>query len=181
MDSRVVERDLAVWRQEFEAGRVKRGLGGPKVGADERLAVNLGDVVVDEEERKILDDGLVVPLEPDGLGGPVSGTAFATSQRLVIEGHHDHDHEWTFTEIYSLHVLPRGAAVVVQQYLDDERITLVGPPSGARIVHGRYRTPETDPQERLTVWLRVEAAFVAASGSEALDNWFAELPRHPAL
>jgi hypothetical protein len=180
MDPQVVQHDLARWRHDFESGHIKPGWRGPRLEPEERLAANLGTVVVDDEYRRIFDLGLLVQLEPDGLAGPVSGTAFATNERLVVQGHHDHDHEWRFTDIYSVHVMPRGAAVVVQQYSEDDRVTLVGPPSGGRIVHGRAVIPRTDPQNRLSLWLRVEAAFVAASGTEALDAWFAELPNRLA-
>jgi hypothetical protein len=177
MDAQAVARDLRSWRQQFEAGRVKGGLFGPKVEAGERLAASLGTVVVTDTERQMLDDDMEVALRPDGLGGPAAGSAFATSERLVVQRQHGRTTEWPWSEVYSAQILPRGAGVAVQPFLDDPRVTLVGPSSRGRFIHHQEVMPVTDPQERLTLWLRVEAAFVAASSAEALDEWFDDLPR----
>lgn len=142
---------LEAWRPRFERGELRPSMPGrPSLAPDERFAVDVGRV------------------RAAGLGHPAEGGVLhATDRRAVMFGRGRRPvREWSLAELASVRALGNwGGLTLVHAGGDTELVVAVG--------------PSLPTWQDAVGWLKVEAAFAAASGR--LAQWVAELPMRLTL
>ncbi|HEY5431449.1 MAG TPA: hypothetical protein VIK04_20205 [Solirubrobacteraceae bacterium] len=143
--------EIEWWRPRFERGElVPAATARPALAPDERFAVHVGAV------------------RAAGLGHPSAlGALHATDRRAVVFGERRRAvREWSLRDLASVSALGNwGGLALVHADGDTELVVAV------------KRQPPT--WQDAAGWLKVEAAFAAASGR--LGQWLTELPQRLTL
>jgi hypothetical protein len=143
--------EIEAWRPRFERGELRSAISGhPSPAPGERFAVEVGAV------------------RAAGLGHPAAGGVLHTTDRraVVFGSGLEPVREWSLTDLAAVRALGNwGGLAIVHTGGDTELVVAVG--------------GERPTWQDAAGWLKVEAAFAAASG--CLAQWVAALPRRLTL
>lgn len=159
-DARHLLEAMSRWRAAVQSGRVRLLGVKPKLSDAEHYMARVPVVGAFSWPSAELDRPLPVPKR--------QGTAFATTDRLLLVGNFRAIvHEWAWSDLRAVEVLPRWTGVLLHPAADAGDVDVV---AHAAMVVGQ--------QGQLAVqkrgWLSVEGAYAAYRGE--LDTWFDHLP-----